>query len=87
MPFLWLAVDDNPGKESLRSVIETNSIALLSNFDKPSLDPPSKGWLGLYQSGTEIPSAGLWNVRDVKASYDPSFLDLMEKLIQAGSAR
>jgi hypothetical protein len=35
MPFVWLAVDDDPGKDSLRGYIERNSIALLSNYRKP----------------------------------------------------
>ena len=32
MPFLWLAIDDEPGPNSLRGLIERNSIALLSNY-------------------------------------------------------
>jgi len=32
MPFLWLAVEDAPGGESMRAQIEKNSIGLLSNF-------------------------------------------------------
>jgi hypothetical protein len=48
MPFLWLAVDDEPGAESVRGYIERNAIALLSNFEKKPLDPPSAGWLGHY---------------------------------------
>ena len=40
MPFLWLAVDDEPGAESLRGDIERNAIALLSNFGKQPVDPP-----------------------------------------------
>lgn len=38
MPFLWLAVDDEPGPASLRGEIERNAIALLSNFNKAPLD-------------------------------------------------
>ena len=34
MPFLWLAIDDGPGAESLRGHIERNAIALLSSFEK-----------------------------------------------------
>jgi hypothetical protein len=40
MHFLWLAIDDDPGAKSLRGYIERNAIALLSNFEKESLDPP-----------------------------------------------
>jgi hypothetical protein len=46
MPFVWLAVDDAPGPDSLRGYIERNSIALLSNLGRPPLDPPSSGWRG-----------------------------------------
>src|SRR5262249_16155748 len=46
IPFLWLAIDDEPGAKSLRGYIERNAIALLSNFEKKALDPPSGGWLG-----------------------------------------
>jgi hypothetical protein len=46
MPFLWLAVDDEPSPASLRGKIERNAIALLSNFNKAPLDPPTRSWLG-----------------------------------------
>lgn len=37
MPFLWLAIDDPPRRDSMRGYVERNSIALLSNFrqEKP----------------------------------------------------
>ena len=44
MPFLWLSVEDEPGPQSLRGFIERNAIALLSNYGKPSIDPPSDSW-------------------------------------------
>jgi hypothetical protein len=46
MPFPWLAVDDEPGPASLRGEIERSAIALLSNFNKAPLDPPTPSWLG-----------------------------------------
>ena len=46
MPFLWLPVDDPPGRESLRGRVERNSIALLGNLGKAPLDPASAGWRG-----------------------------------------
>ena len=46
MPFLWVAVDDEPGaSNSDRGVIERGAIALLSNVTPPATDPPSPGWL------------------------------------------
>jgi hypothetical protein len=40
MPFLWIAIDDEPGAKSLRGYVERNAIALLSNFEKEPLDAP-----------------------------------------------
>jgi hypothetical protein len=48
MWFQWLAIDDEPGPNSQRGYVERNAIALLSNFNRPPLDPPSKTWLGRY---------------------------------------
>ncbi len=41
MPFVWLAVNDPPGRESDRDYIERHAIALLSNYGRPALDAPS----------------------------------------------
>ncbi len=76
MPFLWVAVDDEPGPESQRGCIEQNSIALLSR-----LDPPSSIWLGCWSPNEAIRSSGLWNVNHVNEPYDPAFLDLLDKLV------
>ncbi|HEY1307271.1 MAG TPA: hypothetical protein VGF24_27135 [Vicinamibacterales bacterium] len=82
MPFLWLAVDDPPGTKSLRGTIERNSIALLSNLAKPSLDPHSPNWRGLAcaRGRARVRDSGLWNQNHVDEDYDPAFLDVFEKL-------
>ena len=43
MPFLWLAVDDEPGPASLRAYIERNAIAPLSSYHSQGrpIDQPS----------------------------------------------
>jgi hypothetical protein len=81
MPFLWLSVEDEPGAESLRGYIERNAIALLSNFDKEPLDPPSTEWLGRYCNRERIRRSGLWNSNHVDEPYDPAFLGCMKQLI------
>jgi hypothetical protein len=81
MPFLWINVDDQPGPNSKRGVIERNSIALLSNHGRAPLDPPSLGWLGNRSNRSLVRSSGLWNQRHVEETYDPGFLDLFEILI------
>jgi hypothetical protein len=81
MPFLWLAIDDNPGPESIRGLVERNSIALLSNAGKPVADPPSANWLGGQCSRERVRYSGLWNNNHVDETYAPSYLDKMEALI------
>ena len=71
MPFLFLAVDDEPGPRSERAFIERNSIALLSNYARPPLDAPSPGWLGRRSGREKVRQSGLWNTAHVDAAYDP----------------
>lgn len=86
MPFLWLAVNDPPGKESDRKVIEANAIGLLSNQGRPSIDAPTPEWLGHWAGAPEIRESGLWNVDHVKGGYDAGFLALIASYITTGSA-
>ena len=81
MPFLWLAINDEAGPESLRGYIERNSIALLSNFEKAPLDPPSGSWLGHFCNRERVKASGLWNQNHVDERYDPAFLNTLDRLI------
>jgi hypothetical protein len=81
MPFLWLAINDKPGPASLRGYIERNAIALLSNYGKPPLDPPSPTWLGYRCNRERMRNSGTWNSNHVDESYDPAFLDCLDKLV------
>lgn len=86
MPFLWLSVDDPAGPGSRRDCIERNSIALLSNFDKTPMDPPSTAWLGGDCNREKVRKSGLWNSNYVEKSYDPEFLDEFELLVSSTKA-
>ena len=83
MPFIWLALDDEAGPESLRGYVERNSIALLSNYGKPPLDPASGEWLGHYSDRERVRASGLWNQNHVDENYGPEFLDRFEQLVAA----
>ena len=88
MPFLWLAVDDDPGPDSARGFIERGAIALLSNYGREPIDPPSPAWLGHHCSRERVRASGLWNNNHVDEQYDPAFLTRMEQLIsESGAAR
>ena len=86
MPFLWLS-EESDAATGDRGCIERNSIALLSNADKPPLDPPSAGWLGRQSDIARVRSSGLWNSNHVDEDYEPAFLDKFERLVSAIGGR
>lgn len=81
MPFLWVEADDDAGVNSIRTVLEQNSIAMLSrsSMTGETADPPSPGWLGHLARRDQVRRAGLWNIQYTGGEYDPSFLDVFEK--------
>ena len=81
MRFLWLPIGDEPEPDSERGYIERNAIALLSNFGKDPIDPPSPAWLGHHCNRPRVRASGLWNANHVDESYDPAFLARMEELV------
>jgi len=81
MSFLWVAIEDEAGPESRRGYIERNAIALLSNYNKPTLDPPSQNWLGHRSDRERVRKSGLWNQNHVEEPYDPAFLYSLDQLV------
>ncbi|MCR8723076.1 hypothetical protein [Frigidibacter sp. ROC022] len=82
MPFLWVEVSDDAGAESERGIIERGSIALLSNWEKVPIDPPSESWLGNQSNRERVRASGLWNSNHVDEAYDPNFLDVLERRVE-----
>ena len=80
MQFLWLGVGGAPAQRC----IERNAIALLSNYAESGPDSPSPGWLGHHidDDHERVRRSGLWNSDHVDKSYDPSFLDVLEGLVE-----
>ena len=87
MPFIWLAIDDEAAPESRRGYIERNSIALLSNYRKNVLDPPSPAWLGRRSDRERVRNSGLWNSNHVDETYELAFLDTLDDLVSTMGAR
>jgi len=83
LPFLWVAVDDEPGPDSDRALLERNTIALVSNYRRESIDPRADGWLGRHSPSEPIRRSGLWNVDHVEESPDPAFLDRLAEAVEA----
>ena len=71
----------NPAQAANVVYIERNAIALLSNYERPQLDPPSKSWLGHHSNRERVRTSGLWNQNHVVETYDPAFLELLRELI------
>jgi len=74
MPFLWIGINDGPDSENKRSYIEQNAIALLSNWNKNSIDGPSEQWLGRNSTRERVRLSGLWNNNHVDGNYEPDFI-------------
>ena len=81
MPFLWINVPDAPSRKSDRACLELNCIALLSNFERPSIDSPSPNWLGLQSGERTIRESGLWNTNHVEKFHDPVFLEKLRAYV------
>jgi hypothetical protein len=69
-------VDDR----SVRASVERNAIALLSNFERALVDPPSPTWLGQHSTRQRVRDSGRWNNDHVEASYEPAFLDVLREI-------
>jgi len=82
MPFLWIGIPDAPSPKSDRAYLELNSIALLSNFEKHAIDPPSSSWLGMQSGERTIQESGLWNTHHVEKAYEPIFLEKFEAYVE-----
>lgn len=80
MKILWLEVPDAPGPKNNRSYIERNCIALLSNIRNP-IDQPSENWLGRFSTRAEVRASGLWNQDYTQETYDPTFIQVLEKYV------
>ena len=81
MPFLWLPVDDEPGPQSQRGLVERNAIALLSGYHASAPGSPTPDWLGQFADRDQVRRSGLWNSNHVADDYDRAFLDVFERLI------
>ena len=81
MRILWLEVDDEPGKQSKRGLIERGAIALLSNYGREAIDAPSDAWLGHHCTSPFVRQSGLWNQNHVRETHDEAFLDILEELV------
>jgi hypothetical protein len=79
MPFLWVEADAPTGAEGLRGLIERNSIALLSNFQREPVDPQSPQWLGRHSARERVKASGLWNNNHVEERYDSTFLGVLAR--------
>jgi len=86
LPFLWVAVEDWPGPNCDRAVIEAGSIALLSGRRDP-IDEPSADWLGRLAQRDPIRASGLWNVRHVDDEPTTAFLGVLERHITTMRSR
>lgn len=84
MPFIVLEVPGVSSNSSDRAYIERNSIILLSNHGRNSIDAPSENWLGLYCGFEKVRESGLWNRKEIdkkNIDVDKNFFLNFERFI------
>lgn len=80
LPFTVLEIPGPSSKDNDRAFIEENTIALLSNFDRPPIDKCSRNWLGQFTRDSKIICSGLWNSDCVeRKEIDKNYFDTFEK--------
>jgi len=86
MGVVCLAVGDDAGPSSDRAYIERNVVGLLCGPLGP-VDVPSPEWLGNWSLNESVRRSGLWNVNHTDYSYDPRFLDVFRRYVDAALGR
>jgi hypothetical protein len=79
LPLLCLPMEEADG--GARAHIERNAIGLLSNLEQEQIDPSFATWLGAHSERGHVRCSGLWNDEHVDVTYDPAFLDELERRI------
>ncbi len=82
---LFIPIDDDAGKASMRAVLEHHLIALMTE-ERSYLETASENWLGKWSSRPEIVSSGLWNVRSVGEHTDLKIVELANRLLDKSSS-
>ena len=85
MSVVFLPVEDEPGRDSLRGFIERNAIALLSSYAGSAINPPSPDWLGRHSTRERVRRSGLWNNNHVDELVDPAFPNVFRDLVSEAS--
>lgn len=85
MPFLWVDAKGPGGPRNIRGLIESNAIALLSNYQRDPIDASSSNWLGRNSPNGFIQESGLWNVHHTEKLHTPTFLETFETTIATTS--
>lgn len=81
MPLLWLSTDASKNPVLTKKYIRNNAIALLSNYEKGTIDPASPGWLGNHCPEKGVKLSGLWHGDHIADQYDPGFLQVLGKMV------
>lgn len=78
---VWLGIDDEPGPESMRGVVERGSIALLAEAFRSGHISAGPDWLGRYSDRPAVRDSALWNQNHVYEAWSPSFLAPMRSIV------
>jgi hypothetical protein len=74
-----IPVNDAPGPESTRGLIERGAIAMLSQAMREGLVPVGASWLGRKSNRPAVVASGLWNQNHVGDDWSPEYLAELER--------
>ena len=71
MPLVWVPIEDRGD----RAAVERGAVALLSNHERPPIDPASSSWLGRWARAPLVRASGLWNDHFSDDAAEDGFLE------------
>jgi hypothetical protein len=74
-----IPVNDAPGPESARGLIERGAIAMLSQAMREGLVPVGASWLGRKSNRPAVVASGLWNQNHVGDDWSPEYIAELER--------
>ena len=74
-------VEDEPGPNSLRGVIERGAIALLAEASRRGSAKHGPNWLGHWSNRRAVVASGLWNQNHVEEPWSESFIEALEESV------
>ena len=86
MPFLWLSIEDTPGPDRFAATL-SGMPSPYSATTSSGTHPSSHNWLGRFCDRERVRLSVFWDSNHVDETYDPAFLDCLDRLVEMETPR